>query len=420
MTSGLFSNGTSSSYSSFVNFTYTTSITDHQSYAALLELINGSIIQLTLYSFPVHFNVLSISLGCPGSGSDGGGRLFGVGPNDYNDDSSIMYADYLNSVDSSFNNTTIFRYTTPSTPDTNTLAHSVITYVATSKTQNGTEVYIGGIYTASAATPNASFMAYSYDSGDYITPLNLDITSSESVSISSYYIGNIFNGFSTGIGSGNSSIIYLTTTASPTYSTVWNDSVVVPVGTGNFNAVVYDFSSNIWIVVGNTLNTLYGTFGTACFLKGTLILTSENKYVEIENLKENDLIKTYKHGDKKIIKIGKSNFKNSYNSNNRDCLYKNKENNLVITGGHSILVEKLSEEEENEQEHLTSFSRNIDDLYKLLSCNSNLFEKVEPDNKLYEIYHICLENEDKDGQYGIWSNNMLAETIQINNFADYF
>ena len=43
----------------------------------------------------------------------------------------------------------------------------------------------------------------------------------------------------------------------------------------------------------------------------------------------------------------------------------------------------------------------------------NIKHLIENNNKL-KYYHICLENEDISGQYGIYSNNILTETLPIN------
>ena len=52
--------------------------------------------------------------------------------------------------------------------------------------------------------------------------------------------------------------------------------------------------------------------------------------------------------------------------------------------------------------------------FLIKNCYSDLFEKMEIYNKIYEICHLCLENE--DDFYGIWANNMLSETCSINHF----
>ena len=56
-------------------------------------------------------------------------------------------------------------------------------------------------------------------------------------------------------------------------------------------------------------------------------------------------------------------------------MYKNNKINLTISGGHSILVDKLTEEQLNKQ-HDFLFNKKIEDKYLLLSCFSSDFEKI--------------------------------------------
>ena len=185
-------------------------------------------------------------------------------------------------------------------------------------------------------------------------------------------------------------------------------------------------ADNSWrsVTYGNGLFVAVSSTGTgnrvmtgvdnSCYLKGTLILTSNDEYIKIENLNKGELIKTYKNENKKILYIGKKNFCNS-TLNILFALYKNKENNLIVSGGHSILVDNLTVEQEEQQNNIF-FNKKLEDKYLLLCCYSDLFEKMEIDNKNYEIYHLCLENENEDDFYGIWANNMLSETCSIKHF----
>lgn len=154
------------------------------------------------------------------------------------------------------------------------------------------------------------------------------------------------------------------------------------------------------------LNNLFVT----CFLKGTEILTS-NSYVIIENLKIGDEIQTYKNGLKKIKYISKRYYKND-KTISQICKISNLPNqtkDLFVTGGHSILVDELNEKEKKETlKHFTNFNK-IDDKYLLLACIGE-FEKLD-DNNEYEIYHIILENEDENKQYGIYANGVLTESM---------
>ena len=158
----------------------------------------------------------------------------------------------------------------------------------------------------------------------------------------------------------------------------------------------------------------------ACFHGSTeiLCLTDDLKeeYVPIKNLSTDHKVKTYKEGYKKVKYIHSGMVVNNpsiYSS----CMYKMKKtknmtNDLIVTGGHSILVDKLSEEDKikqkkywGEKEYL------INDKYLLLSAASNKFKKIE-DNKLYMYYHLTLENDsDVKRRFGIWANGILTETM---------
>ena len=144
------------------------------------------------------------------------------------------------------------------------------------------------------------------------------------------------------------------------------------------------------------------------------------------------MVKTYKHGYKKIDLIGKNKMFN--NPNNlckigdaciNTCMYKmiktdtnGLTEDLIITGIHSILVDELGENSEL-MNYIFSFCNlddKIDGKYKLLACKSKDFIKME-DNNIYTYYHLCLENGGNDDiKYVIWANGVLTETTSKNDF----
>jgi hypothetical protein len=95
-----------------------------------------------------------------------------------------------------------------------------------------------------------------------------------------------------------------------------------------------------------------------CFGKGTDILcvhplTGKTVYKKIEHLKEGDLVKTYKRGTKRIAEIIQGEFINNPGVWHH-CMYKMAKRpgmtgDLMVTGGHSILVDSLSVREELQQ-----------------------------------------------------------------------
>jgi hypothetical protein len=90
---------------------------------------------------------------------------------------------------------------------------------------------------------------------------------------------------------------------------------------------------------------------------------------------------------------------------------------LIITGAHSILVDKLTE---NQEKYIKSIGDRlkIDDKYLLLSCTSSDFKKIE-DNNLYTYYHFTLENDDENKQYGVYANGILTESQSKKDFISH-
>jgi hypothetical protein len=90
---------------------------------------------------------------------------------------------------------------------------------------------------------------------------------------------------------------------------------------------------------------------------------------------------------------------------------------LIVTGGHAILVDDLGEYEEKNEELLGDIK--IDDKYLLLCSLSDKFEKIV-DNEIYEYYHLSLENDNNnDRRFGIWANGILTETVSKNQFLKH-
>lgn len=159
---------------------------------------------------------------------------------------------------------------------------------------------------------------------------------------------------------------------------------------------------------------------TPCFKRGTKLLCLKNdkeEYVLIEDIKKGDLIKTLYHGYVKTDIIGSSSMFNE-NSNIRHSkkMYKCPKTNfpelledLYLTGGHCLLVDNLSKQ----QEELTiKFVKNIkktDDKYNLMAFIDYRVELCQ-DEQIFCIYHIALEHDDVSANYGIYANGLLVES----------
>jgi hypothetical protein len=174
--------------------------------------------------------------------------------------------------------------------------------------------------------------------------------------------------------------------------------------------------------------TIQSISDPSCFNEGTKILclnkNLEEEYIPIENLKKRDLVKTYKHGYRKIELIGKNPMINNPEKFN-ECMYKMEKTDenglledLIVTGYHSILVDDLGELKE-ENDKILGTTQMIDNKYLLLSAVSKQFIKLENTN-LYTYYHFVLENNENDDQrFGVWANGILTETTSKNDFINH-
>ena len=167
----------------------------------------------------------------------------------------------------------------------------------------------------------------------------------------------------------------------------------------------------------------------SCFNHGTKILclnqNFNEEYIPIQDLqKEDHLIKTYLHGYRKIDRLGKGvvvNHPNLWHG----CMYKMKKTeenglieDLIVTGGHSILVDKVSDEEHQYQVNKIGIQK-IDDKQLLLASASPNFVKME-DVDLYAYYQLTPENNGNNNErFGIWANGVLVETPSKNQYMSH-
>ena len=166
-----------------------------------------------------------------------------------------------------------------------------------------------------------------------------------------------------------------------------------------------------------------------CFYKGTKILcliNGKDTYVPIEKIGEGTLVKTYKRGYRKV-KYNIMGKLNNTQEHSIDKLFKLSKKrfpelglteDLYITGSHALLHDSLSDSElilmkKVIQMAATSFksiyNAKIEDKYKLLAYHDERFEEIMM-NAVFEIYHIVLENENENFNYGIYANGVLAES----------
>jgi streptogramin lyase len=205
-----------------------------------------------------------------------------------------------------------------------------------------------------------------------------------------------------------------------------------------------------------------------CFKEGTKILCfidKKEKYIPIEDIKEDTFVKIYKKNGKfeDKYKRAKTIIKGSILNAREHTMHKlyklSKSKNpaliadLYVTGSHALLYDNLSNEEfekmdgliecynnynikfsdedEYDEEYINDVKNMIkyyndykimlEDKYKLIAYFNTDFEEVI-DNSICNIYHIVLENESKTENYGVYANGILAEStceVSLTRFPGY-
>jgi hypothetical protein len=190
----------------------------------------------------------------------------------------------------------------------------------------------------------------------------------------------------------------------------------------NSNVVLYNPGDIINNQITNNLYVILENIPVICFNEGTTILTNDG-YIKIEDLKEGDMVKTLKHDFVPISKIYSSKLNNpEHNERIADRLYilsKEKypelNEDLILTGGHSLLVDQLTKEE------IESMLKILDTIYmtdgklRLLACSDNNAMIYNKSGE-FNIWHIALENINENTNYGIYANGLLVESCAIKLF----
>ena len=203
------------------------------------------------------------------------------------------------------------------------------------------------------------------------------------------------------------------------------NSIINDSYTGNSN-----YSSMSFTVASNSMkDVLRGLIDSAspitlyvapppivCFLKNSKILTNKG-YIPIEDLKVGDLVKTFKHDYVPICMLGKRVIIH-LNSVERikDQLYKCSKSeypelfeDLIITGCHSILIDRFKGTQRQETIDLFGQVYLTDGKARLAACLDERASVYESPGT-YTIYHLALENDDYYMNYGIYANGLLVET----------
>jgi hypothetical protein len=198
--------------------------------------------------------------------------------------------------------------------------------------------------------------------------------------------------------------------------------------------LLYGYTTSNLINAGFNVTAISLAAAASCFNEGTKILSLKNnkeEYVSIQELRKGDIVKTYLHGYKKIDLIGKAQLRNNISDkwkNNMFVMHKTSENNLIedliMTGGHSILVDELKRDDfKEERVRYYEIQKNnpwtIDGKHLLLAGVSKFFKEIN-DNEIYTYYNFTLESDDdNDKRYGIWANGILAEIPSKTQFVAF-
>lgn len=129
-------------------------------------------------------------------------------------------------------------------------------------------------------------------------------------------------------------------------------------------------------------------------------------------------MKTYKHGLKPIDIIGKrSLYHVSSKERIKDQLYVCRSDQypelieeLIITGCHSILVDRYIDQEQRSMVSETLGKIYLTDGKARLPACVDKRAAVYDKEGTYTIYHIALEHDDYYMNYGVYANGLLVET----------
>ena len=94
-------------------------------------------------------------------------------------------------------------------------------------------------------------------------------------------------------------------------------------------------------------------------------------------------------------------------------MYLEPNSNLILTGGHSFLVDELTENQIHKMKKYWPLPKKIQDKYLLLSCFHEKCVKLTQEG-IFDLYHLVLEDSDENQQFGIWTNGILTESMSKN------
>jgi hypothetical protein len=203
-----------------------------------------------------------------------------------------------------------------------------------------------------------------------------------------------------------------------------NTGVVTIGGTGTITVLATQAATSNYGPV--TTPTVAGTIivdfnPIPCFKENTQILTVDG-YRYIQELRKGDLVKTVNHGYVAINIIGCQIIYNRKETILFDKIYKCTNENypeifedLYITGLHAVLVDEITDEQQRQIKCV--YNDNVfitDDKYRLPVCFDERATPHETDeDEQVVIFHLALDHENENLNYGIYANGLLVETTSI-------
>jgi hypothetical protein len=146
-----------------------------------------------------------------------------------------------------------------------------------------------------------------------------------------------------------------------------------------------------------------------CFGKGTLI-QCEGGSIPVEELKVGMKVKTLKHGYKAITLMGTSTIRNPGGSERiRNRLYVYPKENLVLTGGHSVLLDDVSGDQLHRIKKSFGGVFFTEGKLRLMAMDD---ETAMPylAKGTFPIYNFVLEAPNENTNYGVFANGKLVES----------
>ena len=310
---------------------------------------------------------------------------------------------------------------------------------------SGDKVTYAGSFTG--LTPNTNYEVTWYltnSAGDSEESAALSLLTLPSTPVYSSTSGNGPTGFTvnwTG-GINDPSVTYTVTATDPNSSVAYATSPAYNTATftGLSSSTAYSVvikAENITGYVTSTPQTITTTSGGGggggsnpiCFLRGSKILCLnqglKEEYIPIEQIPVGMPVKTLKGQYIKVHSIGKMTFINPNNADrgpNRlfkltPANYPELTEDLIVTGCHSRLVDKLEPKQKARHLQLMKTLYLTTDKFRLMAF---IDEKAEPYIAPgdHEIWHLALENENRVCNYGIYANGLLVETASIKNMTE--